>query len=183
MFKWACLAVAVVFLTGMTWLVNDLRLEIRRSSETLRTAGETVNEHLPDVVKRSRQTTAVVSTRLPEIVDRTGAITEALADLAADIRQLKELAGVANTARDRNLVAYADSVLDLVEASGGQIGLKKKLLGSGLKEVRPAKEWVAGARKEALLLTVLAKSKQELLTRLAKNKFGSDWYIQFGNQE
>ncbi len=172
MFKWASLGVAALFLTVLIWLLNDLRLEIRHSSATLRATGKTVNERLPQVAER-----------LPEILDKTRQTTEVLAELAADIRQLKELAGVASTARDKNLVAYADSVLDLLEASGGSIGLTKKVFGSGLKEVRPAKEWVVGARKEALLLTVLAKSKQELLARLAKNKFGSDWYIQVGNQE
>jgi hypothetical protein len=176
MFKWICLVVATVFLAVLSWLVNDLRLEIRRSTDT-------INEHLPEIVDKSRKTSRVVAERLPEIVEKTRKTTDTLAELAADIRQLKELAGVAGTARDQNLVAYADSVLDAVEASGGNIGLTKKVFGSGLKDVRPAKDWVVGARKEALLLTVLAKSKKELLERLAKNKFGSDWYIQVGGSE
>ena len=33
------------------------------------------------------------------------------------------------------------------------------------------------ARKEALWLTFRAKSKEELLRRLCKNKFGSDWLV------
>ena len=41
----------------------------------------------------------------------------------------------------------------------------------------------AGARKEALLLTILVRSRKELVTRLAKNKFGSSWYIRVGDGE
>ncbi len=168
MFKWVCLSVAIGFLSVLTWLVNDMRLQIRRSGETVQTTGETINEHLP---------------HLPEIVEKVRTTTDTLAELAADIRQLKELAGVTSTARDQNLVAYANSVLATIEGSGGTIGLRKKLGGSGLKNEVPAKEWAAGARKEALLLTILARSKKELVTRLAKNKFGSAWYIQIGNSE
>jgi hypothetical protein len=165
MFRWACLAVAVVFLALLTWMVNDVRLHVRQSGETVQTMGETVNEHLPNILERVHTT------------------TDTLAELAADIRQLKELAGVTTSVRDQNLVAYANSVVSLIERSGGIIGLKKKLGGKGLKNESPAKEWAAGARKEALLLTILARSKKELVMRLANNKFGSSWYIRFGEGE
>jgi len=36
---------------------------------------------------------------------------------------------------------------------------------------------------EAVFLTVVAKSKTELLTRLVETKFGSAWHIQLENQE
>jgi hypothetical protein len=42
---------------------------------------------------------------------------------------------------------------------------------------------VVGARKEAVLLTILANSKAEFTTRLTRNKFHSPWYIQIGDQE
>jgi hypothetical protein len=165
MFKWSCLAAAVLFLTSLTWMINDVRLEIRRSTQMLQATGQTVNEHLPTIVEKTRTS------------------TETLAGLAEDIRQLKELAGVSDVARDKSLVLYADSVLDAIEAAGGTIGLKKALGGSGLKSASPAKEWVVAARKEALFLTAVSKSKQELLTRLVENKFGSPWYIQFADEE
>ena len=183
MFKWTCLTVASIFLGVLIWLVNDVRLEIRRSSAVVHTTGQTINEQLPTIVDKTRKTTDTVAQSLPEILEKTRTSTETLAELAEDIRQLKELAGVANTTRDKNLVAYAASVLDAIETSGGNIGLKKALGGSGLKSTLPAKEWVVAARKEALVLTLLAKSKHELLTRLAVNKFGSPWYIQLAGQE
>ncbi|HVK11137.1 MAG TPA: hypothetical protein VM597_20375 [Gemmataceae bacterium] len=158
MFKWACLAVAAAFCSFLGWIAYDIRSQLTRS-------GNTVNEHLPAIVEKTHKT------------------TETLAELSEDVRQLKELAGVTGTARDQNLVAYANSVIAQIEASGGVIGLKKTLGGKGLKDQVPAREWTVGARKEAVVLTALAKSKKELVTRLSKNKFGSDWMIQVGDQE
>jgi hypothetical protein len=181
MFKWVCLGVAVVFLTALAWMINDLRLEVRRSAQTVQGVAQSVNEHLPAIVEKSRKSTEVLAEHLPEIVEKTRTTAETLAELAEDIRQLKELAGMSHTPRDQNLVAYANGALNAIESSGGTIGLRKS--GGGLKSPLPAKEWAVGARKEALFLTVVAKSKKELLTRLTKNKFGSSWYIQVGDKE
>ena len=81
------------------------------------------------------------------------------------------------------MVAYADGLLDAVQRSGGTIGLKPKLIGDALKDTQPAAEWVVAARKEALWLTFRVKSKQELLERLTKNMYGSDWHIQLPGKE
>jgi hypothetical protein len=182
MFKWTCLAVAVVFLALFAWLLNDVRVLIRDSSQIVHTTGQTVNQHLPTIVDKTRKTTDTLADHLPEIVEKTRTSTETLAGLAEDIRQLKELAGVSNTARDKSLVAYADSVLDAIDSSGGTIGVTKTF-GKGLKSTLPAKEWVVAARKEALFLTAVTTSKKELMTRLSVTKFGFAWYIQFGEQE
>jgi hypothetical protein len=200
MFKWVCLGVAVVFLGVLGWMLNDIRLQVRHSAGIVETTGRSVHEHLPVIVERSlkatellgrdlpvivervQKSTDVVAKDLPEIVERVHRATEVVAELSEDIRQLKELAGVTNTVRDKNLVAYTDSVLTLIENSGGTIGVKKTI-GQGLKNTEPAREWVVGARKEALFLTLLVKSKKEMLKRLCRNKFGFAWYIQFGDKE
>ena len=165
MFKWTCLGVIAAFLGFLAWAAYDVRCQLRDSAEAVRTAGRTVNEHLPAVV------------------EKTQATTETLAELSADVRQLKELAGATGGVRDQNLVAYAEGALRQVEASGGTVGLKKLLGGSGLKGELPAREWAAGARKEAVFLVAVTRSKKELATRLATNKFGSPWFIQVGNSE
>ena len=194
-FRWACLAVVAAFLGTATWMLNDVRLQVRRSAGIVHEAATNINEHLPEVVAKSRQTTAVVATNLPEVlakvklatdtvteslpevVDRVDRTTEVVAELAEDIRQLKELAGVTSGKRDENLVAYANGLLRAVESSGGTIGVKK-LTGKGLKNTQPAADWTASARKEALVLTILAKSRKEMLTRLGKTKLGLNWYIE-----
>jgi hypothetical protein len=182
MFKWTCLAVAVVFLSVAAWMINDIRVQVRRSVEEVSTAGESINEALPDIVQKTRQVSDTVSKTLPEVVQHVSRSAEELAELAEDIRQLKELAGVTTKDRDKSLVAYGNSVLKAIESSGGQIGVKKSF-GKGLKNLRDAREWAVGARKEALFLSLLVKSKKEMLIRLAKTKFGSHWYIQLPDKE
>ena len=160
MFKWICLALAIIVVAGFGWVINDLRVELKYSSKT-------VNDHLPEILANIKKS------------------TDTLAMLSEDIKQLRDLAGVVGegTPRDRTLVAYADSILDLIETTDAQIGLEKKVMGSGLKSVMSAQEWVADARKEALWLTFRAKSRSELLQRLCENKFGSSWFIRFEGKE
>ena len=200
MFRWVCLGVAVAFLASVLWMLNDIRVQVRLSGERIRTAGGSLEENLPAIVEKTRQTTETLSQNLPQViarvdkmtltlsenlpdlVDRAGKASEVVAELAEDIRQLKELAGVTSSVRDKSLVAYANSLLAAVESSGGTIGVKKTL-SKGLKNTRPAAEWVVGARKEALILTILVKSKKEMLTRLGKTKLGANWMIEFPDQE
>src|SRR5688500_5378531 len=153
MVKWIYLGLAVAFCAALLLMLNDLRLQVRRGAET-------------------------VNSQLPEILDKTRKTADTMAVLSDDIRQLRDLAGAPDGVRDATLAAYADDLLDAVEASGATIGLKPKLIGTELKETLPAREWVADARKEALWLTFRASSREEFLDRLCKNKFGSDWYIQ-----
>lgn len=158
-FKWASLVLALITIAALGWVVNDLRVEVKEISDT-------VNAHLAEIMVNTRET------------------TETLAILAEDIRQLRDLAGAtAGTPRDRTLVAYADSLLDLIESTDAQIGLEKKVFGEGLKDTVPAREWAVDARKEALWLTFRVASREEFLERLCKNKFGSDWFIQIGDEE
>ena len=156
-FRWSCLGLAAFVSAALLWMVNDMRVAVRANIDTL-------NENLPEILANTKRSTAT------------------LAVVSDDIRHVRDLAGVANGPRDKSLVQYADRLLDLVESSGAQIGLKKKLLGSGLKELVPAEEWSVSARKEALWLSLRAKSKTELLERLSANKFGSDWIIQLEDE-
>ncbi len=200
MFKWLCLAVAVVFLAAALWILNDIRLQVRQTTHKIDTVSEKVNEELPDIVERSRTTSETVAKNLPEVVDkvRTGTdtvsktlprvvdrverTTEVMAELAEDVRQLKELAGLNRTPRDKTVAAYADSLLKQVAASGGVIGVKKTV-GRGLKNPRSAADWVAAERREAVILTLLGRTKKEVLKAIVTTKFGFPWYIQFPDRE
>lgn len=176
MFKWTCLLVAVVFLTALTWMINDARLEIRRTADI-------VNQKLPPLADQSTKTLDTVNDKLPEIVANVHMASEALADLAGDLSQLKEFAGATGVGRDKALVDYADSMLSAVAQSNGTIGVKSPLGGRSLTRTKPASEWTANARKEAALLSILTHSKKEMANRLAKTALGNPWYIQFGTQE
>ena len=151
-------AVFVVVLVVFGWLLNDLRLELKRSAAT-------VNDNLPVILDNTRKT------------------TETLAEVSRDIKDLRNLAGVQETPRDATLVTYADSVLDLIEQQEQAMIGTEKLVGTALSDLLPAAEWAAGARKEAVWLAFRAKSKRELLDRLIENKFGTPWQIQFADAE
>ena len=152
LFKWSCLVLAAGVCAVLLYLLNDLRSELKRTNAT-------VNAHLP------------------QIVANVHAATATLAAVSKDIESFRDLAGLVDTQKERSLVTYADSILDFLEAQPeGKIGLSK-LTGKGLKDVVSSAEWAHGARKEALWQTFRASTKQELLERLAKNRFGSDWYF------
>ena len=154
-FKWIALVVATISLGVMIWMVNDVRQELKR-------------------------TNAIVTEQLPAILANAKSVGETMARLAKDIDAMRDLAGV-GAAKDKSLAVYADSVLDFLDKQPGQIGLQK-VLGKELKELVPATDWVAGARKEALWLTFRASTKAELLDRLGKTKFGSAWMYAAPNE-
>lgn len=151
-FKWSCLALAAVVCLVLLYLLNDMRGELRRTNET-------VNAHLP------------------QILANVNTATTTLAAVSKDINSFRDLAGLVDTPQDRSLVVYADSILDFLEQqTTGQIGVTK-VVGSGLKDLVTAADWARDSRKEALWLTFRASTKEELLRRIGKTKFGSDWYF------
>lgn len=151
-FKWSCFGLATVVCAVLLYLLNDMRTEIRRTNET-------VNAHLP------------------QILANVNTATQTLAAVSKDINSFRDLAGLVDTPQDRSLVVYADSILDFLEQqTTGQIGLSK-IVGKGLKDVVSAADWARDSRKEALWLTFRASTKKELLERIGKNKFGSDFYF------
>jgi hypothetical protein len=156
LFPWACLIVAAAPLAFLGWAVNDLRLEARRLTAAL-------NEQLPPILDNGRRT------------------SESVGAVAADVKQLRELLGLSDKGGEIGLAAFAAEVLTEVEKSGGVIGLKPVLIGSKLKDTRPAREWVADARKEAVWLTFRVRTKREMLEKLSHNYLGSAWWIEVGD--
>ena len=151
-------ALLLILLAWFGWMLNDLRLELKRSAET-------VNRDLPVILANTRRS------------------TETLAEVSRDIKEFRDLAGVQDAPRDETLVAYADEILDLIESQENAVIGTEKLIGKELSDPLPAKEWVAGARKEAVVLTLRAKSRHELLDRLTNSKFGSSWRIKVASAE
>jgi hypothetical protein len=149
-FKWVALGLATIATAIVIWMINDVRHEVKQTNEL-------VNQHLPPILANAKQA------------------TETMARLSKDIEAMRDLAGLGGP-KDRSLAVYADELLDLLDKQTGKIGLEK-VIGKELKELVPVQEWVTGARKEALVLTFRAKSKADMLDRLAKNKFGSHWML------
>jgi hypothetical protein len=176
MFKWACLAVAAAAALGLGWMVNDLRRELRRTADN-------VNAHLPAILEKAQKSTDTLHDSLPDIVEKTKTSTATLAELSEDVRQLKELAGLTSPARDKSLVAYADSVLDFLQSADATVGTRR-LVGKGLTEVLPAKEWTVRARKgKVLYLVATCGSREEFVTKLGDKVLGTQWYVQQEGRE
>jgi hypothetical protein len=124
---------------------------------------------LNDMRGELRRTNDTVNAHLPQILANVNTATTTLAAVSKDINAFRDLAGLVDTPQDRSLVVYADTVLDFLEQQPeGQIGLSKDVMTSA--------EWARDSRKEALWLTFRASTKAELLQRIGKNKFGSDFY-------
>jgi hypothetical protein len=170
-------------------MVNDMRLEVKRTGQMIDQrlpeilhntdrAVNTVNQRLPQILVRLDQITKLIDEHLPATLEKTQTITDTLVELAGDIKDYQELlGGVHAVTRDQSVVRYANSVLKFLDGQEGVIGLKKGVTGKGLKSAVPVKEWVAGARKKAALLTVLAKDRPDFLRRLCTSAFGSTWHI------
>lgn len=159
-FKWTCLLLATVVAGFLCWSVNDIRLEVRR-------------------------TTVTVNDRLPPILDNSKETAEMLSVLAHDIRQVRELLGMEDRGSPIGLVAFANEVLREVESSGGEIGTKptlKMLSNKKITDLRPAREWAVGARREAALQVLRVHSRRELLDRLCRTVLGYDWMIQIDDR-
>ena len=55
-------------------------------------------------------------------------------------------------------------------------------LGSGLQNPVPARAWAASARNDAILATILNRSKLGVLTSLTSNTINLPWIMEFGNR-
>ena len=157
MFKWTCFISAMIVCGVLLWMVNDLRVQVRHSVDT-------------------------VNRDLPQILDKTRDSTETIATLSRDINQLRELVVGTTVARDDNMIAYETEVLQLIESSNGKIGLKKTL-GTGLADPVPAKDWVTRERKAALWNLARSRSKADLLDRIGHSAvLNRVWYIDLGEK-
>jgi hypothetical protein len=157
MFKWTCLVAALIVNGVMLWMVNDVRVHIRTSVDT-------------------------VTRDLPLILDKTRDSAETMSMLSQDIKQLRELVVGDQTSRDKNIVAYETEILRLIENSGGKIGTKK-MIGSGLSDPLPAREWVARERQLALWDQARSHSKSDLLNRIGRSTvMNRVWYIDTGDK-
>jgi hypothetical protein len=190
LFKWACLGVAIVALTVYGWMLNDVRLEVKRLSpkvEKLADTGEDValklDKHLPRIITETEQTGKTINTQLPPILERSEVAVDRLADLSDNFKQYRDLAGVLNAgSQNKPLFAYGTSVLSFIGDQKASIGVKKPGPKPALQQPIPAKEWARSAQKDAHFLSLVGKSKEDMLHGLARTRSVSPLYIQVAEQ-
>jgi hypothetical protein len=99
--------------------------------------------------------------------------------ISQDIKDFRSLVGVSKGGSD--FVKYAEAVLDGIQASSSnsKIGVTEKM-----KDPEPTAEWVVGARREAAMVVMTSKSKEEILSRLCTTyPLRHDFFIQIGNDK
>ncbi len=158
LFRWSGLVGGAIVSGLLLWMVNDLRIHVRKSVDR-------VNDDLPRILDKTRDT------------------ADTMATLSQDVQQLRALVIGEGTSRDENIIAYETDVLRLIENSAGKIGVKK-MLGTGLADPVPAKEWVTRERKAALWDLARSRSKADLLNRIGHSAVTKrTWYIDTGDKE
>ena len=155
MFKWTCLAVATVALIVFGWMLNDMRVEVKRVaaqadahlprilSETERVAGQldthlprllsqtetaadNINRHLPPLLKNSEQAAATLNDQLPRLLTSSEAAADGIAQLADDFGDYKAMMSVVHAAKqEKSLFSYGSSILSFIEGQPATIGRKK----------------------------------------------------------
>ncbi len=181
MFKWTCLSAAILFGIVILWLVYDLKRDVTASIDT---ANVTVAE--------ANDVMATVNAKLPEIISEVKKGTETLSDLAEDVELIKSVAGIRNDQKDRGLrglANYANEIQKVLAESTAEkeaMILIEKIIGTDLKEVETAEEFLVGLSREMIAIILpIARSKQEILYRTCYSMppRRKPYYIQFSDAE
>jgi uncharacterized phage infection (PIP) family protein YhgE len=191
MFKWICLAVTTLGLVAFLWMVNDVRLRITGLADRvdaklppLEEKAERIDGKLTTLLADSNQAVSTINARLPRIMDKTEQSVDNLAQLSEDLKQSKELLGSINSIRqNKDLATYAVSLLSLIQGQRqATIGSKKQETDKEMKPVAKAQDWAKSAGRDANFLSLIAKSKGEVLDRLTKSASGAPLYIQMAEK-
>ena len=194
MFKWICLLVAVVALSAFGWMLNDIRLEVRRVADKadqqlpkILTQVEQVtgqlDQRLPKILTEAEQIGSTTNKQLPSLLARTEAAVDNLAALSEDMRHYQGLLGTVHAAaQDKDLLAYGGSLLNLIGGQQAIIGVKKSPTEPKLQQALPAKEWAKASKKQVQFLSVAAGSRAEVLHALTRSKSAAPLFVQLKDQ-
>jgi archaellum component FlaC len=189
MFKWVCLLVATAGLAAFLWMINDIRLDVKAVTANvnsqlgpLKEITTKINDQLPPILTNTEKAVQSVNKHLPQIIRQTEETVSTVAGVSGDVKQFKELFGdiFANN-QNKDLLKEVLSTLDLLEGLDASIGLKKDDTNE-LKQAKPAKHWARAARKEAPFLSLIGKSRGDVLQRLTTHGTGKPWYIKVGEK-
>lgn len=207
-FQWACLLVAVAALSAFGWMLNDLRLEVkgltpkvdrllaraedlvdrtdkqlpRILTQTEQVAAQ-LDRHLPRILAQTEQATNTINTQLPALLARTEVAIDNVADLSENFKQYKGLMGMVHIAtQNKGLFSYGTSLLSWLGGHDASIGARPAGSDQPLRQVKSAKEWAGAARADAEFLSLVGRSKGDVLHGLARTKSASPWHIQLPGQ-
>jgi hypothetical protein len=207
-FKWACLLVAVIALSAFGWMLNDIRMEVKglapKADKLLAKADELLaktdaqlprilaqteqltaqlDRHLPRILAQTEQAAGTINTQLPTLLARSEVAIDNVADLSENFKQYKGLMGIVHAAtQDKGLFSYGTGLLSWLGGHDATIGVRPAGSSLPLRQPVPAKQWAAAARPDAQFLSLVAKSKEDVLHGLARTKSPAPWHIQLPGQ-
>jgi hypothetical protein len=207
MFKWVCLLVAIVALGGLGWILNDMRMEVQglalkadrladkadamlaKTDQQLprilvqtEKATEQLDRHLPRILVQTEKATETINTQLPALLAQSEVALDNISDLSGSFKQYKGLMGVVHAAtQNKGLFSYGASILSLLDGSNATIGVKKAGSGSGLKHAMSAKDWVSAAHTDVHFLSLVSKTKEDMLHGLVRSNTLVALHIQEGD--
>jgi hypothetical protein len=208
MFKWSCLAVAVVALTAFGWILNDMRMEVQglalkadrladkadamlaktdqqlpRILAQTEKATEQLDKHLPRILTQTEKATETINSQLPALLAQSEIALDNISELSGSFKQYKGLMGVVHAAsQNKGLFSYGASILSLLDGSNATIGVKRSGPGAGLKHAMSAKAWASGAHTDVHFLSLVSKTKEDMLHGLARSNSLVALHIQDGDQ-
>lgn len=212
MFKWTCLAVAVIALSVFGWMLNDMRLEVKRLATKAddqlprlldktehvvdqlethlpkllnqsETAATNINRHLPPLLKNSEEAAKTLNDQLPRLLASSEAAADGIAQLADDFGDYKAMMSVVHAAKqEKSLFSYGSSILSFIEGQPATIGRKKVGTDQPMTSTVSSKVWANRAKKDVPVLSITSGSKTELLRSLGRSSSVSPWHIQLGKE-
>ena len=194
MFKWVCLLVAVLALSAYGWMLNDARLQVREMAARLdrqvppllteaARVTDRLDRNLPRLLSQSEQVVATVNDKLPKLLATAETAADDVAELSDSFLQYRGLMGVVHAAaQDRSLLSYGTSVLDWFDGQDAVVGRKGPGPKPALKRAVPARQWAKAARRDVPFLSVVSRSRAELVHGLARTHSAVPWYVQVGDE-
>lgn len=135
-------------------------------------ASKTVNAHLPTLVERSET-----------LLNRSEDAVENLARLTEGLERYAELMGIVHSAsQDKGMLAYGASMLDFLGKQNAHVGVMPAGPTKELKKPVPAAQWAGFARKDVNFLSLIAKTKEDMLHGLARTRSALPLYVQQGEK-
>ena len=197
LFKWVCLLVAVIALSAFGWMLNDVRLEVKslapkveKLTDKAEQLVEKTDKTLPGILTQTEQASKTVNANLPTLLERSEALLGRsedavghLARLGDGLERYQELMGVVHAgSQDKGMLAYGNSILDFLGKQKATVGVKPQGPGKGLKHPVAAKDFATAGRKELGLLSVIARTKEEMLDGIARTRSAAPLYVQLGEE-
>ena len=142
-----------------------------------------LDRHLPRILAQTEKAVDAVNQQLPPLLANADTAVVNLAELSSNLRQYKGLMGVVhNGKQNKDLFSYGASILSLLGEQNAVIGVKKPGPKKVLEHPVPAKQWAAAAQPDVHFLSLIAKSKEDVLHGLARTGSAAPWQIQFADQ-